>query len=78
MAQTVDFSPSNSSMKLIGSDMPVKLRDGEQSSSYLISHLTLTLMRGLPDDRIEELLILKACFVEFHLSSPSSVCTGPV
>jgi len=72
MAQTVDFSPSNSVMKLIGSDLPVQLRDGEQSSSYI-----LALTRGLLRVKIKEFLILKACFVELHLSS-SSVCTGPV
>lgn len=35
-------------------------------------------MRSLPDVRIDKHLILKAYFVELHLSSPSSVCTKPV
>lgn len=41
-AQTVDFSLSDSGMKLIGSDMPVKLRDIEHSSFYLLLYLTLS------------------------------------
>lgn len=39
MAETFDFSRSNSSIKLIGSDMSMKLRDSEKS--YLILYLTL-------------------------------------
>lgn len=71
MAQTVDFSPSNSGMKLIGNDVSAKLRDGEQGSSYVVSHLLLALRRGLPDIRIEELLILKArlCWIAPVISS---------
>lgn len=61
MAQTVDFFPSNSSTHLIGSDMPVKLRDGEQTH-LSISRLILALTRGLSPVRIEEHWILKSCF----------------
>lgn len=68
------------SMKLIGSDMPVKLRDGEQSSSYLISHLILALTRGLPDIRIEELLIwrhvLLSCTCHLLLLYVQGLCDG--
>lgn len=48
MAQTVDFFPSNSSTHLIGGDMPVKLRDGEQTHLIYISPYLSTYKRSSP------------------------------
>lgn len=78
MAQAVDFFPSNSSIHLIGSDMPVKLRDGEQTHLIYISPYLSTYKsaspcqnRGAPDTEVTFLL---GCICYLLLLDAQGLC----